>query len=165
MYKDITKTSGSIRTPNAGNFNKYMAKLVDLIAEANLFRSVGILVRETEAIQAPMCVLIPMNKTRTEQLTGATVDVRYTISVAVALMHPDDSIITQMILDYAEELEAILSNAAAISNSKILLFNDIPGHYNTEIQFANFGDVKQLSETVLAYNTGINVVFSAFETR
>jgi hypothetical protein len=98
-------------------------------------------------------------------LTGGNRDVRYNIGTAIAVQHPDDSIVTQQILDYAEALDKELSTAITGEDGHILIFNDIPGHYNTEIQTSNFGDVKQVSDTVLAYNTGINVVFSAFEIK
>jgi len=74
--------------------------------------------------------------------------------------------------DIAGEYEKIGSGNGVISavygilpNENVLLFSEVQGHYNTEIKSGEFGEVKEFGAGILAYNSGINIVYSVIEEK
>lgn len=163
-YKDYTKTRSSIA---AFDSNAIWAQLMDetckRIHALKIFYSVGPKVRVQEAIRCPACIVTPNRMIIAEQhLAGARFNYKFYVNIAFALKHPNDCIIMQQALYLEEKIRVSFSKSD--SGSSALVFNDVNGHYNTIIETTAIEPIELISNKVLAINSGINIVFSVWQS-
>ena len=170
LYTDFTIVKENPISPPDSTFVELLRQTVIVIGALELFRSVGIKVRESETIACPSCVVYPSAFNKENQLTGGTVLLTYTVGLAVAIKHPNDCIAMQQALEYIEAMTDRLIRAEdpidqADKTKNILLFESVAGHYNTEFEQGRFGDTIDIGANVLAFNAGLNIVYSVQKTK
>jgi hypothetical protein len=166
-YEDYTLIRKTIEDPAPGPFNVLVKKTVELVHELKLFKTVGIKVRKADNLVCPAAIVYPKKWTCKQMLSSGTRDMEYEVGIAFGLKQPNDCIAMQLALDMSEAIGYRLSIAEdprdeADPAQNILLFVDVPGHYNTELKSGEFGEVREFGETILAYNSGISVVYSVY---
>lgn len=162
-FRDFTKTRRVITAFDSDAlFTKLISETCKRIDTLKIFYSVGPQVREQPSIKCPSCIVIPGRVEIAEhQLSGARFDYRFYVNIGFALKHPNDTVIMQQALYLEEKIRHIMSKG---DSSPTLTFSSISEHYNTSIEFSAIEPVELLANKVLAFSSGINVVYWVWQS-
>lgn len=165
IFEDLIATTSTITEPNAQSvYGKILGAVITVINAFGYFYETKVIVRDDEILRPPVCVVIPSSiRTTEQQLGGGSGSRDFTIQVAYALKNPNDSIVTDLTLFYTEAILNLFSHKEG-GGAGVFKFAAISEHYNTQIEANEIGAIHELRNGVLAYNSGINVVFSVWYT-
>ncbi len=142
-----------------GTFIKETAALIHVL---ELFYFVGLKITEDVELKSPSCIITPDRiDTIEENITNANIHHDYHIDIQFAVRHPNEAILAQMIL----ALEAaVREKLRRDEDDQIRIFASVAGHFNTQIQTTNIKPVAQLSKGIFLFSSGINVVYSSWDS-
>lgn len=162
QYNDFTKVRSVINEPYTEPvMSKLLRKTTERIDSSLLFYSVGTKIREQQSIKCPSCIIIPRTIITIEQhLAGARFHNNYIIGIAFAVKGPNDCILLQQTLYYEEALRKLFGKG---DNVPILVYSDVAGHFNTIVQTVEIESPQLITEDVLVFNSGLNIVYSIWE--
>lgn len=163
-FTDITTTRSLVTEPAIETdvtANKLLRAMCSTINELGYFYTVGPQLRDEEITKCPGCIVVPGKiQVVSQGMSGVSADIRYAFDIAFALKHPNDAILVQQALFYSEKIRQKFMRAV---NGGLFVYAAVPGHYNTEIQASNIGETRVIGNGVLAYSSGINIVFWVWE--
>lgn len=162
-FRDFSKSRSKIKAQvTDAVFTELLKHSINRIHALQHFYYTGIQVREKETIKCPACILIPRMVDVVEQhLAGGRFDMRYTVDMAFVIRHSNDCIAMQQALYFSEQVRK--SFAVGDNNVKILEFEIVGGvHYNTVVSAAPIEVIEVVGNNVLAFSSGVQVVFSVW---
>ena len=162
-YKDYTYQRSKISAMSTdATFASLIKESAKLIHALGYFYEVGTRIRAKESTRCPACVLSPLRREVAEQgLGGPRYDYRYTVQVGFIVKGPNDCVVMQQVLFMEEKIRNLFAKG---SGSTVLTFSGVSGHYNTIVESTPIEPIQMFSNNVLAFNSGIELVFSVWET-
>jgi len=133
-----------------------------LIAEMNLFYTVGPQIRADHAPKTPACILTVNDVNVTDTLNGEINYVDYSVKIGIAESHPNDAVLLSKILAYSQAIRHKLSRKEDGTRG-ILLFSDVAGHFSTKLDNMPIDPMEEFDNDVVVFNSGINMVYSVKE--
>jgi hypothetical protein len=160
----IQTTAELVAIPGRSITGNIMLEVAKKINALGYWWQVGPKLRDENTLRTPSCILIPKTYRLTEQqLSGASKSYDFVLDIAFALKGDDDSIVNDIALAYSEIIMDLFTKDFD-GNPGVFKFPAVTQHYNTTIEPAEIGVVQILRGGVLAYSSGINVVFSIWSS-
>lgn len=163
VFRDFTKTRSSIGKYDTDPiFVQLLKETVNRIHALRLFYEVGTKIRAKQAVKTPSCAIRPMAVNIAEhQISGSRYDLRFIINPCYVVKHPNDCILLQEVLYLSDKIRRSFAKG---DSGPTLVFSSITGHYNTEVEPTIIEPVEFVTEDVLAFNSGVNIIFSVWTT-
>lgn len=163
-YKDYNRSTNRATTMKSDAVaSKLMEATIDRVFNLGYFYYVGAKIREGEAPRSPACIVMPVRIEVAEQaLPGGRFDYRYIFDIAFFLKQHSDCVLLQQALFLHETVRDAFS--IGDNGQKTLVFADATGHYNTDVILGTIEPVEEVSNNVLAYSSGINIMYSVWRT-
>lgn len=162
-YKDQTKIRRRVmQLGSSCIFSALVKETIDAIHALKLFYEVGTQIRVGETTQFPACHIRPVRAEVVERhLSGMRENVAYYINPVFIVKHPNDSIITQQVLYLASQVRAIFAKDSNTNGP--FIFSSVAGHFDTIIDPVDIEPLQLIGDNTLAFNSGINIVFSVWK--
>lgn len=163
-YEDQTKSRRNI---TAFDEDVIFAQLIDAatgtIHALKVFYEVGTQIRVRESYKYPSCQIRPLRAESIERhLSGMREWNDYIVNPVFLVKHPNDSIVTQRVLYLAKKVKRAFDKSE--SGSGPFVYASITGHFDTKIVPIEIEPLQLMNDNGLAFNSGINIVFSVWET-
>lgn len=155
--------NGVAKLESNSKYAMFLLETAKIIYDTGYFRTVDLRVRKDESVACPSCFLYPSGVSIIETaLAGSRQNVRYSVIIGIADKHPNDSILMQRILIFAQKIRTAFSLSVDKTRG-VLLFSNIEGHYNTEVEGTEVEPLEQLSDDTLIFSSGINLVYYSWD--
>jgi hypothetical protein len=163
QFGSITQTQDELTPiPERSIFGSIMLEAAKKINTLGYWWEVRTMIRDDDVLRPPTCIILPQAfRYPEQQLSGAARSVDCVMDIAFALKGKDDSIINDIALANSEAIVSLFSKNFD-GDPGVFKFPAVPEHYNTTIEAGRIGAVQTLKDGVLAYSSGINVVFSVW---
>jgi hypothetical protein len=163
-YVDYTKIRRSVTKMTTDSvFSLLIKETVLAIHGLKLFYEVGTRIRAQSSVKFPSCEIRPVHcEEREKHLSGMRVQNDYTINPAFIVKHPSDNIAIQQVLYLGEAVRGLFGSAD--NGSGPFVFSSIPQHFNTNINPIEIEPLQLIDNEAIVFNSGINIVYSLWET-